>query len=186
MRTCRKILLVAAAVFAAAHGFCGVGATQTWVANYVSNFVAGASAGRVEVASTNGVATFSCNGWRLEVEESSEKALAIVEDTQLSALYRYTNGLVLARVPDQAAYKAGGRSIRFDDDFFYCTAGGRNYMSEVLEGRTWLTRFEVVTNMTDVAISGGGPSVSTNRVFFCALARTYIQPSRAAAILEGE
>ncbi len=185
MRTFRKILLVAAAALLAANGFCGVGATEKWVANYVSNYVAQAAQAAVSVTSTNGVTTYASGGYRIVIEDATERGLYIIAQSALSAGGGYTNGTVLARVEGQDLYKAGAREIGFTDAAFYCNYGGHTYTGQTVSNRTWLARTEVVTNMENVAISAG-PRVSTNLVLFCAIARTYIQPSVAAAILGEE
>ena len=185
MRTYRKILLAAVASMAAAPGFCGIGATQAWVANYVSNYVERTAQAAISVTTTNGATAYSAGGWRIEIEEATEKGLYIIEQTALSAAGGYTNGTVLARVEGQNLYRSGGREIGFDDEAYHCAHGGRTYTSRAIDGRTWLARTEITTNTQEVAISAG-PRVSTNVVRFCAIARTYIQPSRVAAILRGE
>ena len=185
MRTFGKIVFTALVAMVAARGFCGTGATEKWVANYVSNYVERTASAAVSITTTNGATTYASGGYRLVVEDSTEKALAIVEQTALSAAGGYTNGTVLARVEGQNLYKAGSREISFDDDAFHCTCGGQTYSSRDISGRTWLAREVVTTNMENVAISVG-PRVTTNIVQFCVLARTYIQPSRVARIIGGE
>ena len=177
MRTLRKTIPAAVAALAAGLAFGGTGATQKWVANYVSNYVERTASAAVSITTTNGATTYASGGYRLVVEASTEKALAIVEQTALSAAGGYTNGTVLARVEGQNLYKAGNREVSFDDDAFHCAYGGQTYSSRTIAGRTWLA--------LDIAITNG-PSISTNVVRFCALARTYIQPSRVARIIVGE
>ena len=185
MRNFWKTMFAGALALVAANGHCGTGATEKWVANYVSNYVERTASAAISITTTNGATTYASGGYRLVVEDASVKGLYISEQTELSAAGGYTNGTVLARVDGQNLYKAGSREISFDDDAFHCTCGGQTYSSRTIDGRTWLARTVVTTNMENVAISVG-PRATTNVVQFCVLARTYIQPTRAAAIIRGE
>jgi len=86
MRTFLKIMFAALVALVAARGFCGTGATEKWVANYVSNYVAQAvdTSAQVQRWSENGTNYMVYKGVTMSYEDATERALKITEDTAAS------------------------------------------------------------------------------------------------------
>lgn len=178
MQTCRKILLVAAAAFAAACGFCGTGATEAWVANYVSNFVGNAVApsSRVEQWKENGTNYMSYGGVTMFYEDATETALKIVESTEASRLAGVTNGLCFALADAEAGvFVAPGWVAAITTNGPYLVRGV--YSGGAVAASPTATQYGariegVQTWFIDVA---------SNK--FARVARTLLQPGVAARIL---
>lgn len=139
---------------------------EAWVSDFVSNYVertVGTAVG-TRVA-TNGT-YYTSNGVTLFIENSTEQAVVVAQQTALSASFGYTNRCVFAKVPDAPCYRSGSLVIHEDEATtnFWTVAGGVTYSSRDEATGRWL-------------VGPGG----TNR--FCRLAGAYIQPSQAAAIL---
>ena len=99
MRTCRKnILVAAAAMLASATAWAGRGATEAWVANYVSNYVAQAVEPSAQTRrwAENGTNYIEYAGARIAYEEATELALKITGDTAASRAEGVTNGICFA------------------------------------------------------------------------------------------
>lgn len=166
MRTCQKILVVAAAAMLAARAWGGTGATQAWVANYVSNYVGSVVTPAVAVSNSTDGTWYAMDGNRLFVEKQTEFCLAVMEQTELSASLGYTNDCIFAKVPGESLYRHGPLTIVDTPTNFYTTAGGVTYESVKIGKAYWL------------ALVGGG---QTN--LFCHLCGTYLGPSQVEAIL---
>ena len=165
MRTCQKILVVAAAALVATQGFCGIGATQTWVANYVSNYVSSAAvaASRTTV-DENGVTHYSFpGGIDITCEPATETALVLKRATATAKAAGWTDGLIFAYAGG-GIYRNGGKVITATPTNLVCSIAGAGCAS-VLDGRTtWMARADGVRLVS--------------------IAQTMIQPAVATRILE--
>jgi len=160
----------AVACVMAAPAVAGVGATQAWVTNYVTQTIAGL----VTSVSTGGATTISVGGVELTLEDSTEPAIILREPTAAGMRFGFTNGEVLAYDGKAGCYRAGNHravtsatSCRLD----ICADGG------ALTNGPALMSFEWCKAWPGLWVADG----STSRV--CRVARTLIQPTRAAEIL---
>ncbi len=160
MRTCRKILLVAFALLAA-RSFGGIGATEAWVANYVSNFVSkSASPRQWQKDGTNYITN---GGITLSFEPATEYALKVAEDTAASRALGITNNLIFARL-DGSNFVHRPFLVGLDADGLYLSNGSSRWQGMLYGVQTWIV------------------DAATNRI--CRLAYTYIQPEVEAGILK--
>ena len=145
MRICRNILLVAAAALLAANGFCGVGATEAWVSNYVSNYVARTvdTSALVQRWSEGGTNYLAYNGVTMSYEDATEFALKITEDTAASRAAGITKGMRFALADSGAGvFVCSGWVIGVTTNGPYLTRGGYSNGSVEAAGMPYYSRRE--------------------------------------------
>lgn len=160
MRTCRNILLVAAAAIMAVEARGGVGATEAWVKRYVAQRL-----GEPD-RTANGTNYYVREGVEIAVEEATEYAFVISEDTELSRAHGIVRGMVFAPTsPSRAVHGAYGMTL------------GTNGVSMAVGGVEYKTKYRNFTEMWLYDFAGSN--------WLCRVSGTFIQPGYAARILAG-
>lgn len=142
MRTCRNLLLVVLLVaFAmlAARSMAGIGATEAWVANYVSNYVAQTAselAAKTTIADSNGWYVAEVNGYEVRAEKPTERALVCTDATPASAACGITNGVVLAETTN--GWRNASLLIPATSTNMWFEANGVRYDGAARGARCWL------------------------------------------------
>lgn len=178
MRTCRKILLVAAAALLSATAWGGIGATHAWVANYVSNYVSRAVAptSRAQQWSESGTNYMVYGGYTMYYEDATETALKIVESTEASRLAGVTNGLCFALAnAETGVFVAPGWVVGVTSNGPYLVRGV--YSNGAVNAASSATQYGARAD----GIQTWFVDAATNR--FARVARTLLQPGVAARIL---